>query len=92
MNIRRRSYSIAAGVTVDGADAQGVLFAHGGVAGSHSLFIKDGRLHYVYNWLGERVQTVSSADPIPTGRHVFSAEFTKTGDEESTGSAAAGTR
>lgn len=88
VNIRRRSYSIAAGVTVDGADAQGVLFAHGGVAGGHSLFIKDGRLHYVYNWLGERVQTVSSADPIPTGRHVFSAEFTKTGDEESTGSAA----
>ena len=88
VNIRRRTYSISAGVAVDSADAQGVLFAHGGVAGGHSLFIKDGRLHYVYNWLGERVQKVSSADPIPTGKHVFSAEFTKTGDEESTGSAA----
>lgn len=87
VNIRRRSYSIAAGVTVDRADAKGVLFAHGGVAGGHSLFIKDGRLHYVYNWLGERVQTVSSVDPIPTGKHVFSAEFAKTGDEQSTGSA-----
>ncbi len=88
VNIRRRSYAISASVTVDSADAEGVLFAHGGVAGGHSLFIKDGHLHYVYNWLGERIQTVSSAEPIPTGKHVLSAEFTKTGDEESTGSAA----
>jgi len=87
VNIRRRSYSIAAGVAVDRADAEGVLFAHGGVAGGHSLFIKDGRLHYVYNWLGERVHGVSSPDQIPIGKHVLTAEFAKTGDEESTGSA-----
>jgi arylsulfatase A-like enzyme len=87
VNIRRRSYTIAAGVRLDTPEAEGVLFAHGGVAGGHSLYLKDGRLHYVYNWLGERIETISSPDPIPTGHHVLSAEFDKTGDDPDTYSA-----
>jgi arylsulfatase len=82
VNIRRRSYTIAAGVTLDSAAAEGVLFAHGGVGGGHSLFVQGGRLHYVYNWLGERVQKVSSDAELEPGKHVFSAAFDKTGDEE----------
>jgi arylsulfatase len=82
VNIRRRSYTIAAGVTLDSAAAEGVLFAHGGVGGGHSLFVQGGRLHYIYNWLGERVQKVSSDAELEPGKHVFSAAFDKTGDEE----------
>jgi arylsulfatase A-like enzyme len=87
VNIRRRSYTIAAGVTIDTPEAEGVLFAHGGVGGGHSLFVRDGRLHYVYNWLGERIQTVTSEQAIATGRHLFSAEFAKTSDDPQTHSA-----
>ena len=87
VNVRRRSYTIAAGVTIDQAEAHGVLFAHGGVAGGHSLYLKDGRLHYVYSWLGERVQTVQAADPVTPGAHVLTAEFVKTGDDPATMSA-----
>ena len=87
VNIRRRSFTIAAGVTIDTPDAEGVLFAHGGAAGGHSLFVRDGRLHYVYNWLGERIQTITSEQAVPTGRHVLTAEFSKTGDDPQTRSA-----
>jgi len=87
VNIRRRSYTIAAGVSIDTPEAEGVLFAHGGVGGGHSLYVKDGRLHYVYNWLGEKIQTVSSPEPIPTGTRVLTAEFQKTGDDPETHSA-----
>jgi arylsulfatase A-like enzyme len=87
VNVRRRSFTIAAGVTIDTPEAEGVLFAHGGVGGGHSLYVKDGRAHYVYNWLGERVQTVTSPDPLATGKHVVTAEFDKTGDDPETGSA-----
>ena len=34
------------------ADAEGVIFAHGSRFGGHALFLKDGRLYYVYNFLG----------------------------------------
>jgi hypothetical protein len=87
VNIRRRSYTIAAGVSIETPEAEGVLFAHGGVGGGHSLYIKDQRLHYVYSWLGERIQSVSSPDPIPVGTHVLSAAFEKTGDDQATASA-----
>jgi arylsulfatase A-like enzyme len=87
VNVRRRSFTIAAGLSIDTPDAAGVLFAHGGVGGGHSLYVKDGRLHYVYNWLGERVQTISAPDPLPTGAHLLTAEFEKTGDDPQTGSA-----
>jgi arylsulfatase len=87
VNVRRRSYTIAVGVRVEQPEAQGVLFAHGGVGGGHSLYLRDGRLHYVYNWLGERIQEVASSDPVAPGAHVLTAEFRKTGDDPATMSA-----
>lgn len=87
VSIRGRSYAIAAGVVIDGPEAQGVLFAHGGVGGGHSLYIADGRLHYVYNWLGDAIQKISSSSTVPAGRHVFTAEFAKDGADPDTGSA-----
>ena len=52
--------SVIAEVTVDTTGAEGVLFKHGGAHGGHVLFIQDGRLHYIYNFLGEEEQTLSS--------------------------------
>jgi arylsulfatase len=86
-NIRGRSYTIAAATVVDHADAQGVLFAQGSNAGGHCLYVKDGRLVYLYNWLGEALQKTTSDAPITPGRHVFTAEFQRTGQDPQTKSA-----
>ncbi|MEU4268991.1 arylsulfatase [Streptomyces sp. NPDC026092] len=74
-----RSYTIAAGVDVGSADAEGVLYAHGGVAGGHSLYVKDHRLHYAYNWVGSTLQVVDADREIPPGKHVLTAEFAANG-------------
>ncbi len=76
-NIRNRSYTIAVEVDVDSDKANGVLFSHGARFGGHALYLKDGRLKYVYNWVGLFEQTVESTDPIPTGRVILSASFEK---------------
>ena len=86
VNIRRRSFSIAAGATLEDG-AEGVLFSQGTRAGGHALYLQDGRLHYTYNWLGEREQTVSSEVELPAGEHVLSAEFQVSGDDPATMSA-----
>ena len=52
VNVRNRSYSIGALVDIPAPGAHGVLFAHGSRFGGHALYIKDNRLHYVYNWVG----------------------------------------
>lgn len=43
------------------------------------LFIQDGRLQYVYNFLGERQQQIQSNGPIPLGRHLFGVRYDRTG-------------
>ena len=53
-NIRNRSYTIAVEVEIDTAEAGGVLFAQGARFGGHALYVKDGKLKYVYNFVGER--------------------------------------
>jgi arylsulfatase len=80
--ISGRSYTISAGVHVGDGGAEGVIFAHGGVAGGHSLFVQDDRLHYVFNWVGTHLQTVTSAGPVPPGQHVVTAEFAAEGRSE----------
>jgi arylsulfatase len=79
-NIRNRSYTVAVEVTIDSEEAGGVLFAQGSRFGGHALYIKDRKLRYVYNWVGEFEQVVASTAPVPTGHHVLSASFEKEGD------------
>jgi arylsulfatase A-like enzyme len=79
-NIRNRSYAIAAEVTIDSPDAEGVLMAQGARFGGHALYIKDGKLKYVYNWVGEFEQIVESERRMPKGNCVLAASFEKDGD------------
>jgi arylsulfatase len=73
-----RSYTIAAGVQVD-PDAQGVIWAAGGVPGGHSLYIKDHRLRYTFNWIGTTLQDVIARHDLAPGRHVLAADFAASG-------------
>ena len=79
-NIRNRSYSIAVEVTIDTEEAEGVLFAQGSRFGGHALYIKDGKLKYVYNWVGLEDQLIESTQPVPLGHVVLSASFEKEGE------------
>ncbi|MEX7472115.1 sulfatase-like hydrolase/transferase [Mycobacterium adipatum] len=77
--LRGRSFSVYVEVDVDSADAEGVLYKHGAGHGGHVLFVQDGRLHYVYNFMGEDEQWVSSDATVPLGRHIFGVSYERTG-------------
>jgi arylsulfatase A-like enzyme len=79
---RGQSISVLAEVTIDTPGAEGVLFKQGGGHGGHVLFIQDGRLHYVYNFMGEEEQTVSSPEAVPLGRHILGVSYHRTGTVE----------
>jgi arylsulfatase len=74
-----RSYTIAAGTRIDSADAEGVLWAAGGIPGGHSLYVKGGRLHYTFNWIGTTLQDVVGDEELTEGSHVLVAEFVAEG-------------
>ncbi len=81
-SIPGRSYAIAAGLAVDEPDAEGVLWAAGGIAGGHSLYVKDGRLRYTFNWVGTYLQDVVADRDLTPGEHVCVAEFVATGKSD----------
>ncbi|MFI2486066.1 arylsulfatase [Promicromonospora kroppenstedtii] len=74
VNIRGRSYKIVADVDLT-PDAEGILFAHGSRFGGHALFVKDHRLHYVYNFLGIRPEQVFTSPVLEPGKAVLGVEF-----------------
>ncbi|HKE56569.1 MAG TPA: hypothetical protein VKB46_07705, partial [Pyrinomonadaceae bacterium] len=78
VNVRGRSYKIIADVEITDADASGVIFAHGSRFGGHSLFIKNKKLHYVYNFLGIKPeQKFVANDELKPGKYTLGMEFTR---------------
>jgi arylsulfatase A-like enzyme len=81
VNVRNRSFVIAAHVDLPEPGAAGVLFAHGARFGGHALYVKEGRLHYVYNFVGSLEQKVDATEDLPTGSDlILSASFDKDGE------------
>jgi arylsulfatase len=82
VNVRNRSYAIGALVDVPEPGAEGVLFAHGSRFGGHALYVKEGRLRYVYSFVGSLEQRIIAEQPLPTGEDlILSAAFEKDGED-----------
>jgi arylsulfatase len=75
VNVRGRSYKILADVEIKDANCSGVIFAHGSRFGGHALFIKDKKLHYVYNFLGIKPEQKFVSEEIKPGKHTLGMEF-----------------
>jgi arylsulfatase A-like enzyme len=81
VSVRGRSYKILANVNITDANASGVIFAHGSRFGGHSLFIKNRKLHYVYNFLGIKPEQHFVSGELKPGKCTLGMEFIR----ESTG-------
>jgi arylsulfatase len=68
LNIKNRSLSITADVEIPIGGASGVILAQGGRFGGWSLYLKDGKPAYCYNFLGLQRFTVSSPQAVAAGR------------------------
>ncbi len=79
-NLRNRSFTIAVEMTIDTEEAGGVLFSQGACFGGHALYLKEGKLKYVNNFVGIAEQVVESTEPIPLGHVVLSASFEREGE------------
>jgi arylsulfatase len=75
LNIKNKSYAITAEVEVPVSGAEGVIVAQGGSVGGWSLYAKNGRLKYCYNFLGIARSFAEGSTPIPSGRHQVRLEF-----------------
>jgi arylsulfatase len=74
-NTFNTSHTITAYVEVPKTGGDGVLVARGGFAGGYSLYIKDGKPIYEYNWFGEARYRVRSSQKLLPGLATVRMEF-----------------
>jgi arylsulfatase A-like enzyme len=84
INTKNTSYSITADVEVPASAVSGVLLAQGGLHSGWSLYIKDRRPTFAYNYLGA-VTTIASTERLPAGRVTVSYEFLYDGGKPGSG-------
>jgi arylsulfatase len=75
INAKNRSHSITADVTIPAKGASGVILAQAGRFGGWSLYFKDGRPTYTYNFLGLERFTVGATEPVAAGKATIRFEF-----------------
>ena len=75
LSVTNKTHAITAEVVVPEAAAQGVIFAWGGITGGFSLYAKDGKLKYCYNFCGLQQFFVEGDRTIPAGVHQVRMEF-----------------
>ena len=75
LNIKNRSHSISAEVEIPQGGANGVIFAQGGRFGGWSLYLKNGRPSYTYNFLGLEQTSVVAPQPLPAGKATLRVDF-----------------
>jgi len=75
INIKNRSLSITADVEIPQGGANGVILAQGGRFGGWSLYLKDGKPTYAYNFIGLEEYKVAASHPVAAGRAVIRMNF-----------------
>ena len=74
--VKNRAHVIETQIDLKG-DEEGVIAAVGGMTGGYTMFIKDHRLYYDYNFL-DGVHYVLKSSTLPKGKTVLKFNFIKT--------------
>jgi arylsulfatase A-like enzyme len=75
LNVKNKSYSVTANLTVPESGVAGVIIAQGGSAGGWTLYVYEGKLKHCYNFLGVKIYMITTDEPILPGKHQVRMEF-----------------
>jgi arylsulfatase A-like enzyme len=85
INTKGRSFSVTADLDIPAGGANGVVIAQAGRFGGWSLYMKNGRVHHVYNFGGLEWTKVSSPQALSPGEHTVLYEFVYDGGKPGSG-------
>lgn len=75
LNIKNRSLSITADVEIPEGGANGVILVQGGRFGGWSLYLKDGKPTYCYNFIGLEEFKVAASEAVAPGKATIRINF-----------------
>jgi arylsulfatase len=75
VNLKNKSHTVTANITVPESGATGVIVNQGGSVGGWSMYAHEGKLTYCYNFLGIELSTITAEEPLPAGKHQVRMAF-----------------
>lgn len=72
---RNRTHTFSVDVHVPSGGADGVLVADGGLSSGYTLYMKDGRPSYTYNYFRRQVTTITAPERLAPGRARIELRF-----------------
>jgi arylsulfatase len=75
VNTKNKSFAVTVEVDVPRSGAEGVLVALGGISGGWSLYAREGKPKFCYNFFGLEQTYVEGARVLPEGTHQVRMEF-----------------
>ena len=75
INVKNQSSTITAEVEIPKGGANGVILTQGGRFGGWSLYMKDGKPAYTYNFLGLERYTLAAKSAVPAGPATIVLDF-----------------
>ena len=85
LNVKNRSHSIIAEVEIPKGGGEGVILSQGGRFAGWSLYMKDGKVSYVHNWVGKERYTITAPQRVPPGKALIRYEFVSDGGDPGSG-------
>ena len=82
INVKNRSHTITAEVEIPKGGGEGVILAQGGRFAGWSLYMKDGKVSYVHNWVGKERYTITTPKPVAPGKATIRYEFAYEGGKK----------
>ena len=74
IDVKNKSSAITAELEIPATGASGVILAQGGMHGGWSLYVKNNRPKFAYNFMG-KVTTIASNEPLPAGPVTIAYDF-----------------
>ncbi len=75
MNIKNNSFSVTANLIIPKGGAKGVILSQGGRFGGWSVYLKDGKPEFTYNFLGLERYVISATNKLPEGSVTVKFDF-----------------
>jgi arylsulfatase A-like enzyme len=76
VNIKNKTHSVSAQLVVPQDEpAEGTIISQGGIGGGWMLYAKDGKLTYLYNFVGLKHFVITASEPLTPGQHQVKMDF-----------------
>jgi len=90
INVKNRSHTITAEVEIPEDGGEGVILCQGGRFAGWTLYMKDGKVAYEYNFFGRERYSINSSEALPAGKATIRYEFAY-GEDQKPGGGGTGT-